>query len=114
MTSAAKGAFEAGGTTLGFLPGPNVEDANDYISIAVPTGLGEMRNGLIARSCIAMIAIGGGYGTLSEIGFMLRLGKPVTCLNSWSVAPPGSDDLEPAIHWASSVTDATEWVWSQI
>lgn len=60
-----------------------------------------------------MIAIGGGFGTLSEIGFMLRLGRPVSCLHSWEVRRPGETEREPEIHWATSPADAIEWLWQR-
>ena len=68
-----QGVTEAGGTCIGFLPGTDADEGNEYLSFAIPTGMGEMRNGLLARASAGMIAIGGGYGTLSEIGFGARL-----------------------------------------
>lgn len=86
MLSSAKGAKHAGGTTIGLLPGAFASDANPFIDIAVPTGMGEMRNALIVRSASAVIAIGGGYGTLSEVALALKTGVPVVGVNTWDVS----------------------------
>jgi len=86
MEGACRGAKEAGGTTLGILPGRARADANPYVDVAIATGLGELRNGLVAACADALIAVGGGYGTLSEIAFALKAGKPVVGVGSWSVA----------------------------
>lgn len=111
MRSGAKGVTEAGGTCIGMLPGTDADEGNEFLSIAIPTGMGEMRNGLLARACHGMIAIGGGYGTLSEIGFMLRLAKPVANLSSWGISLPGESAPDPGMHWATSPTDAVDWLW---
>ena len=86
MEAAAKGAKEAGGLTIGVLPGFSPADANPYIDLPIVTGLSEVRNIIVVRTAAVLIAVGGGYGTLSEIAFALRLHKPVIGLNSWSVA----------------------------
>ena len=80
MEAASRGAFEVGGTVIGLLPENDDQAANAYLTVAIPTGMGEMRNALIARSCLCLVAIGGGMGTLSEMAFGLKLGKPVFCL----------------------------------
>ena len=85
MEAACKGAKEAGGTTIGILPGLNVDDANPYVDIPVATGLGHGRNLIIINTAQAMIAISGRYGTLSEIGFALQSGKPVYGLGTWDI-----------------------------
>jgi uncharacterized protein (TIGR00725 family) len=85
MEAACRGAKEAGGTTLGLLPGRDRDDANPYVDVAVPTGLGEARNALVVRTADALIAIGGGYGTLSEIALALRTGKRVVGLGTWEI-----------------------------
>lgn len=87
MAASAKGAKSKGGLTIGLLPGLDPAAANHYIDIPVPTGLGEMRNLLIVRSAAAVIAIGGGYGTLSEIALALKASKPVVGLQTWDVSP---------------------------
>jgi uncharacterized protein (TIGR00725 family) len=85
MEAACRGAKAAGGTTLGVLPGVDRREANRYVDIAVPTGYGQGRNLVIVHACDALIAVGGGYGTLSEIALALRAGKPVVGVGSWEV-----------------------------
>ena len=88
MMAAARGAKSAGGETIGILPGNDRGDANPFIDISIPTGLGYVRNVLVVRSSDAVIAIGGRSGTLSEIAFSLIEGKPVIGLESLQVDPP--------------------------
>lgn len=83
MEAAAKGCVEAGGMTLGILPGSKRNSANPYIRIAVPTGLGEGRNLLVVRASDVLVSIAGGYGTLSEIALALKAGKTVIGLETW-------------------------------
>lgn len=83
MEAAAKGCVEAGGMTLGILPGLNRDSANPFIRIALPTGLGEGRNLLVVRTSDVLVSIAGGYGTLSEIALALKAGKPVIGLETW-------------------------------
>ena len=85
MRSVCKGAKESGGTTIGILPGLDPLDSNEYIDIPICTGLGNGRNLLVVRAGAAIIAIGGAYGTLSEIGLALSESKPVIGLNTWSL-----------------------------
>lgn len=85
MEAACRGAQAAGGLTVGLLPGARRTDANPYVEIALPTGLGEMRNALIVRCADALIAIGGGPGTLSEIAFALKTGVPVIGLETFEL-----------------------------
>ena len=80
MEAVCRGARSAGGTTVGLLPGLDRRDGNPYLSVAVPTGMGQGRNLLLVRSSDAMVAIGGGFGTLSEIALALRTGVPVVGL----------------------------------
>ena len=89
MEAACRGAREEGGTTIGILPGADRRDANPWVSIAIPTGLGELRNGLVVRAGDAVVAVGGEFGTLSEIGFALKLGRPVVGLTTWALARRG-------------------------
>lgn len=110
MAASAAGVRAAGGTCVAFLPGNDQDDANDEVSIALPTGLGEVRNTLIVRCCAALIAIGGGWGTLSEIAFAARTGRPVAMLQSWKLAAPHADDVTAAVYQASGVVDAVAWV----
>ncbi|MDD5644195.1 MAG: TIGR00725 family protein [bacterium] len=83
MEEACRGAFENGGVTVGILPGDDEKDSNRYLTAAVPTGMGKARNILVVKASDALIAIGGWYGTLSEIAFALNIGKPVVGLNTW-------------------------------
>ncbi|MGH2774480.1 MAG: TIGR00725 family protein [Actinomycetota bacterium] len=105
MEAACKGAKSAGGTTVGILPGMVRSDANDFVDIALPTGLGESRNALVARAADALIAIGGEFGTLSEIGLALKIGKPVVGLGTWELHRRGEvvDAIKPAATPAEAV-----------
>jgi uncharacterized protein (TIGR00725 family) len=86
MAAAARGAKSAGGTTIGILPGETRADANEWIDHVVVTGIGHARNLAVAASGEAVIAVGGSYGTLAEIGFALRLGRRVVILEpGWDV-----------------------------
>src|SRR5712691_9010814 len=86
MAAAARGAKSAGGTTIGILPGESRADANEWIDHAVVTGIGHARNLAVVASGDAVIAVGGGYGTLAEIGFALTLGRRVVILEpGWEV-----------------------------
>jgi uncharacterized protein (TIGR00725 family) len=114
MEAACRGAAEAGGISLGLLPGDDPAAANPFVTVAIPTGLGELRNGLIAHACRAMIAIGGGWGTLSEVGLMLRLGRPVCAIRSWELIPPGGAGDAVPVHRAADADAAVSWVLDQI
>ena len=83
MASASEGASSVGGMSIGLLPESSQENANQYLSIAIPTGLGELRNGLVITSADAVVAVGGSWGTLSEIALAKRIGKPIVCLHGW-------------------------------
>lgn len=86
MEAASKGAREAGGTTVGIVPGNDRDSPNPYIDIAILTNMGHARNAIIAQSCDALIAVGGEYGTLSEIALSLKMGKSVITLESkWDI-----------------------------
>jgi uncharacterized protein (TIGR00725 family) len=85
MEAACRGAKAGGGLTVGILPGDDLEDANAYIDIPVITGMGSGRNIVVARTANAVIAIGGAYGTLSEIAFALMLGRPVVGIETWEL-----------------------------
>ena len=84
MEAAAEGCSQGGGMTVGLLPGNDKDSANPFIRLPVPTGLGEGRNLLVVRASDIVVAIAGGYGTLSEIGLALKIGKPVVGLKTWS------------------------------
>ena len=85
MGSASKGAKNAGGMTVGILPQEHTKDANPFIDVAIATGLGIGRNVIIARTADALIAVGGEYGTLSEIAFGLQMKKPVIGIGTWDI-----------------------------
>jgi uncharacterized protein (TIGR00725 family) len=92
MEAACRGATAAGGLTVGILPGSDRAAANRFLSVAIPTGLGELRNGLVVRAADALIAVGGAYGTLSEIALGLKIGRPVIGLGTWQLARAGAPD----------------------
>jgi uncharacterized protein (TIGR00725 family) len=98
MEAASRGAREAGGTTVGILPGSDRSAANDWVAVAIPTGLGEARNALVVRAADALIAIGGEYGTLSEIALGLKADKPVIGVGSWAI-----EGIQTAADAASAV-----------
>lgn len=108
MEAACRGAAEAGGTTIGILPGGDCLEANPYVTVPVATGMGVGRNIVIIRTARALIAIDGKYGTLSEIAYALQLHKPVFSLNSWNdipgVVPVGSP--EEAVERAFAALEA--------
>lgn len=85
MEAACHGASKAGGLTVGLLPGHDRSAGSAWLSIALPTGLGELRNGLVVRAADAVIAVGGAYGTLSEIALALKRGVPVIGLSTWAI-----------------------------
>jgi hypothetical protein len=84
-SAASEGAAVAGGVVVGLLPDAHRAGANPYLTVALPTGLGQSRNALIVTAAQSVIAIGGGWGTLSEIALAKRLGRPVITLDSWPV-----------------------------
>ncbi len=85
MEAASRGMKSAGGLTVGLLPQDHKRHANDFVDVAIATGLGIGRNVIIARTADAVIAVGGEYGTLSEIAFALQLGKPVVGIRTWDI-----------------------------
>jgi len=102
MEAAARGCCEAGGRTIGLLPGPDPGGANRWIQIPLATGLGEARNALVVRTGEAVISVGGAWGTLSEIGFARAVGRPVITLGR-----PPADGME--LPSAASAADAVAW-----
>ena len=97
MEAASKGAFEAGGITVGILPGYKAEDANPYVKILVLTDMGHARNVILIRSVEMVVAIAGGYGTLSEIALALKMWKPVIGLKTW--------ENIPGVHYVNSAEE---------
>jgi uncharacterized protein (TIGR00725 family) len=85
MEAASRGAKGAGGLTVGILPHEHAKNANPYVDIPVATGLGIGRNVIIAHTAEALVALGGEYGTLSEIAFALQMGKPVAGIGTWAI-----------------------------
>lgn len=83
MEAACRGALSRGGTTVGILPGSEANEGNAFLSLAIPTGMGQARNAIIVLAGEAVIAIGGGAGTLSEIGLALKAGRRVIGLRTW-------------------------------
>jgi uncharacterized protein (TIGR00725 family) len=108
MAAASAGAREAGGTTIGILPGTDRREANPHVVVALPTGLGEARNALVVRAADGLVAVGGAYGTLSEIALALRAGLPVIGLGTWSLHRDGRED--PGIVVATDAEDAVRQV----
>lgn len=100
MEAAAKGAKQEGGLTIGILPGGTKSEANQHIDIAIVTNMGHARNAIIAHTADSLIAVDGKYGTLSEIGFGLAIGKKVVGLHSW--------DCDPGIIPARDADDAVK------
>jgi uncharacterized protein (TIGR00725 family) len=89
MEAACRGAKAADGLTIGILPGPHRGEANPYVDIPIVTGIGAARNAIIARTAQAAVAVGGSYGTLSEIAFALAFGVPVVGLGTWEISRAG-------------------------
>ena len=106
MAAACQGAKAAGGLTVGILPGADRSEANPDVDVAIATGLGEARNAIIVRAADAVIAISGGYGTLSEIGLALKMGKAVIGLGTWRLDHPAQS--ADAIIAAQTPTQAVE------
>lgn len=106
MEAACRGAKAAGGTTLGILPGTDRAAANRWVDIAIPTGLGEARNTLVVRAADALVAVGGEFGTLSEIAFALKTGVAVVGLGTWELAKAGA--TVEAFPRAGSAAEAVE------
>jgi uncharacterized protein (TIGR00725 family) len=88
MAAACEGAFNSGGLSVGLLPGRDRAVGNPYLSVVLPTGLGELRNGLVVGVCDAVIAIGGSWGTLSEIALARRTAKRTVVIGGWNVEDP--------------------------
>jgi uncharacterized protein (TIGR00725 family) len=99
MEAASRGAKSEGGLTVGILPQNDSKEANPFIDIPVVTGLGIGRNVIIARTADALIAVGGEYGTLSEIAFALQMGKPVAGIKTWDIKGViGVENAEEAVN----------------
>jgi len=103
MAAASRGAREAGAVVVGILPGNDRHAANEYVTLALPTGLGDLRNGLIVRAADAIVAVGGAYGTLSEIALALAAGVGVVGYDTWAI-----DGVEAADTPAAAVARVLE------
>jgi len=107
MEASCKGAKEEGGLTVGILPTSNENDANKYVDIKIPTGMGYARNVPVILSSHAVIAVDGSYGTLSEIGYALTYCKPIIGLKTWEVKPYYSENT-PFIISAKTAKEAVK------
>ena len=112
MAAASRGAAKAGGTTVGLLPGDDRAEANEWVAVSIATGLGEARNALVARAADAMIAVGGEFGTLSEIALALKLGRPVIGIDTWEIRRSGVT-VDPILR-AGDAAHAVELVFARI
>ena len=112
MEAACKGASSEGGVTIGILPGDNRQAANPYVQIPIVTGMGYARNVAVVKSAQAVIAIGGNYGTLSEISHALQSGIPVIGLNTWTLSK--NDRQDNSITIVQSPAEAVDKALSSI
>lgn len=109
MREACRGARDEDGVTVGILPGDDRDGMNEFVTVPVVTGIGFARNTIIARTADALVAVGGRYGTLSEIAFALIAGKPVVTLGSWDLTlPDGATAPLVACDDARAAIDACE------
>lgn len=106
MEAACRGAKEAGGTTVGILPVSSSDKGNDYLDVVIPTGMGLARNAIIINSVDGAVAVGGSYGTLSEMAFALQKDVPLVSLKSW--------DFDDAMVTADSAQEAVERIFQMI
>jgi len=107
MEAVSRGAQENGGVCVGLLPGTERSEGNRQLSIALPTGLGQARNSLVVQASDVVIAVGEGYGTLSEIALALRVGKHVVALRTWELGS-GHERMHVAANAADAVRIALE------
>ena len=110
MDAAARGCEAGGGTSVGILPGEDRSAGSPHLTVRIATGLGEARNAIVARAADAVIAVGGEFGTLSEIAFALKMGKPVVGLGTWALDLEGlpGDPLQRASDPVDAVAKALE------
>lgn len=106
MAAAARGAHGAAGTTLALLPGHDRRDAAPGNTVVVPTGLGEMRNALVVRTADVVVAVGGSWGTLSEVALALRTGVPVVSLRGWDLGGLGDAPAAPGLSGCDTAEQA--------
>ena len=108
MEAACRGAVEAGGEAIGIVPGHEVDEANEFCTHIVATGIGHARNLAVVSSGSAVIAIGGEWGTLSEIGFARAIGRTVIALRSWTLSGQEQMASAPGVVLADSAAEAVE------
>jgi uncharacterized protein (TIGR00725 family) len=110
MEAASKGATEAGGEAIGILPYQSLDDGNQYLTHAIATGIGQARNLAVVASGEVVVAVGGSWGTLSEIGFARKLGRPVISVDSWGLERAGEElgivDVDSAAGAVEAVAEA--------
>lgn len=111
MAAASRGARQAGGQVIGMLPGTNPGDANEWVDVVVPTGLGQGRNLLVVRGADVVVSVGGSWGTLAEIALARRLAIPVVSLHGWTIEGPSPDDNVIAVGTADeAIRAAASWL----
>jgi len=108
MEAVCRGAATAGGMTIGILPGRSRDEANPFVDVAVPTGIGEARNSIVARTGEVVVAIGGQFGTLSEIAYALLYGKHVVAYRTWELSRHGRAPAR--YHRVDNPADALDYV----
>ena len=110
MDAAARGCEAAGGTSVGILPGDDRSAGSPHFTVRIATGLGEARNAIVARAADAVVAVGGEFGTLSEIAFALKMGRPVVGLGTWALDLEGlpGDPLQRASDPVDAVAKALD------
>ena len=108
MEGAARGAQEGGGVSIGVLPSGDKHDANEFIDFAIPTGIGEARNAVVVRCADAVLAFPGRYGTLSEMAFALKAGKPLVSVSAWKLGDDVLEIADPAQAAAKALELATK------
>jgi uncharacterized protein (TIGR00725 family) len=112
MEHAARGARAAGGLSIGLLPGDDPAAANQYVDLAIATGLGDARNAILARTADGVVGLGGGLGTLSEIALALRNRRPAIGIQTWRFDRDGR--TEPELTTAANPHDALEWLFAHM
>jgi len=108
MEAVARGAAGAGGIVVGLLPGTERADANPHVTVAIPTGVGELRNALLVRSSDAVVSVGGSWGTLSEVALAVRTGVPVIGVGGWLLTTADGRTIDDGPRSVSSADAALE------
>lgn len=114
MCAAARGAGKGKGLSIGVLAGDEPDAAAEEVTIALPTGLGELANAVLPRMVHGVVAIGQGYGTLTEVAHAIKLGRPVVGLGSWEIRGPEGEERDGAIHAAGSPREAVDWLLAEL